>query len=146
MRCRDRAELEAWGEHLRRRLWFRQTGALAQELLPPVGHDLRLVVVACGRVIGAVERVARPGEWRTNVSLGGSRRAVDPSDDARELALAAAAAVGIDVAGVDLFPVDGEHVILELNGAADFDETYSLAGRDVYTDLREAVGLVPAAA
>jgi len=37
-------------------------------------------------------------------------------------------------------------VILELNGAADFDETYSLAGRDVYTDLREAVGLVPAAA
>jgi RimK family alpha-L-glutamate ligase len=145
VRCRDRAELEAWADQLRLRPWFRRTGAIVQELLPPSGHDLRLVV-ACGRVVGAVERAARAGEWRTNVSLGGSRRPVDPPDAARDLALAAAAAVGIDVAGVDLFPVAGAYAVLELNGAADFDEAYSLAERDIYADLREALGLVASAA
>jgi ribosomal protein S6--L-glutamate ligase len=135
VRCRDRTELEAWAVQLQRRVWFRRTGAIVQELLPPPGHDLRLLV-ARGHVFGGVERVAQPGEWRTNVSLGAARRHAHPPEEARDLALAAAAAVDIDVAGVDLLPVDGSYVPLELNGAADFDEVYSLDG-DIYRALRE---------
>jgi RimK family alpha-L-glutamate ligase len=142
VRCRDRSELEAWAVELQRRPWFHRTGALVQELIPPAGHDLRLLV-ACGRVVGGVERVAQPGEWRTNVSLGAVRRHVDPPAEARELAVAAAAALGVDVAGVDLLPAAGTYVVLELNGAADFDEHYSLE-RDVYEGLGEA--LLPEAA
>jgi glutathione synthase/RimK-type ligase-like ATP-grasp enzyme len=49
------------------------------------------------------------------------------------LALAAAAAVGADLVGVDLLPApDGGHVILELNGAVDFSPDYSLGGHDVF--------------
>lgn len=144
VRCRDRAEAAAWARELGRRPWFDVTGAVVQELLPPRGFDLRLLV-ARGRVFGGVERVAPPGEWRTNVSLGAARHRVDPPAEARELALAAARAVGIDVAGVDLFPVGGSYLPLELNGAADFDETYSLS-RDVYEELRAALPLEPAAA
>src|SRR4029453_8579475 len=74
-RCRDEGELRARVERLTRRRWFRRQGALVQSLVEPTGRDLRLVV-AGGRVVGAVERCALPGEWRTNVALGAARRRV----------------------------------------------------------------------
>ncbi|HSL66372.1 MAG TPA: hypothetical protein VK874_17085, partial [Gaiellaceae bacterium] len=60
-------------------------------------------------------------------------------------ALAAVAAVGGDLVGIDLLPVDGGWTVLELNAAVDFDARYDLPGRSVYTDAAEALGLVAAA-
>ena len=48
----------------------------------------------------------------------------------------------MDFVGVDLLPTPGGYVVLQLNGAADFDERYSLPGRDVYADAARALGLV----
>lgn len=139
--CRDDAELERTLAAVRSRPWFRRHGALVQELVPPRGRDLRLIV-AGSQVVGASERAAAPGEWRTNVSLGGSLRPAKPPAEARSLAAAAAAAVGADLVGVDLMPLDGGgYVVLELNGAVEFDERYSLGGRDVYLEAARALGL-----
>lgn len=141
VRCRDRGELERWAVEASSRPWFRRHGALAQELLPPAGSDLRLIV-AGGKVVGAAERSAAPGEWRTNVSLGGSCRPVAAPDEAVALALLAARAAGAEFVGVDLLPSpELGWVVLELNGSIDFDGGYSLAGHDVYADLVEALGL-----
>ena len=93
-------------------------------------------------VVGAARRVAGAGEWRTNVSLGGSLVQTDLGDGAAELARAAAAVIGAGLVGVDLLPLpDGRFVALELNGAVDFDETYSLHGGSVFDDAATALGL-----
>jgi glutathione synthase/RimK-type ligase-like ATP-grasp enzyme len=105
---------------------FERHGALVQQLIPPQGYDLR-IVVAAGRVVGAVHRVAAPGEWRTNVNLGAVRRAVeDPSPAACAIAVAAARASGAALVGVDLLPTpDRGWVVIELNGAVEFTSDYS---------------------
>ena len=123
--CPDRRALARCLDELRDRPWFRATGAVVQELVPPIGHDLRLVVAA-RRVVGAVERVAPAGEWRTNVALGGIRRPVVPPPRACDLAVAAAAALDIDLVGIDLLPVGaGEYVVIELNAAVEFTPEYA---------------------
>ncbi len=127
VRCDDGESIERALADLRERSWFEATGAVAQKLVTPRGYDLRLVV-ARGRVVGAVRRVAAPGEWRTNVALGARREPVTPPPDACAVAIAAAAAIGGDLVGVDLLPADlGTWVVLELNGAVDFTSAYSLA-------------------
>lgn len=139
--CRDHPELERCLNAVSERPWFRRHGALVQELVPTRGYDLRLIV-AGGEVVGASERVAAPGDWRTNVSLGGSLRAADVPSAASSLARAAAAAVGADFVGVDLLPLDdGSYVVLELNGAVDFDDRYSLDGTSVYLATARALDL-----
>jgi RimK family alpha-L-glutamate ligase len=136
--CATRRELRRRLRELRSHPWLAATGAIVQELVPSLGHDLRLVV-AGRRVVGAIERHAPPGEWRTNVSVGGSRRCVEPSPRACELALEATAALGVDLAGVDLLPTGaGEWIVLELNGAVDFTAEYN-AREDVFGAAVEAL-------
>ena len=84
--------------------WYRRHGVLVQELVEPQGYDLR-IVVAADRVVGAVYRVAAPGEWRTNVALGGVRRTVsEPPRAAAVIALEAARASGVDLVGSTCSP------------------------------------------
>jgi ribosomal protein S6--L-glutamate ligase len=96
--------------------------------------------------VGAIRRVAAQGEWRTNISLGGARRPCLPSPYACALAVRTAAVLGTDFVGVDLLPLDGGFVVLEANGAVEFDDVYALPGRDVYADVAAALGFRRAAA
>jgi [lysine-biosynthesis-protein LysW]--L-2-aminoadipate ligase len=143
--CEDSAALRQHLTEIARRPWFTAHGALVQELVPPQGHDLRLVV-AGDSVVGAVRRVAAPGEWRTNVALGAVREPVEPTPDACELAIRAARAIEGDLVGVDLLPTpEGGHVVVELNGAVEFNEEYSLDA-DVFERTLTALLADPVAA
>ena len=144
--CHDAAALRRHLAAMAERHWFASHGALVQELVPPRGHDVR-VIVAGSSVVGAIRRVAPPGEWRTNVALGAVREPVDPSSEACELAIRAAAAVEGDLVGVDLLPGrEGELVVIEINGAVEFNAAYSLHGADVFHRTLEAVLPDPVAA
>ncbi|MGZ4338799.1 MAG: ATP-grasp domain-containing protein [Gaiellaceae bacterium] len=136
-RCTTADELDAALVRLQGKPWFREHGALAQELVEPRGWDLR-IVVAGGRVVGAACRIARKGEWRTNAALGAQVEAVDPPPLAQALALAAAEGARADLVGVDLLPTGNGFVVLELNGAVDFRPMYA-PRRDVFADTVTAL-------
>jgi RimK family alpha-L-glutamate ligase len=136
-RCATADELEAALVRLQSKAWFREYGALAQELVEPLGWDLRLVV-AGGRVVGAARRVAPRGEWRTNAALGAEVVPADPPPLATALALAAARAARADLVGVDLLPTRNGFVVLELNGAVDFRPLYLESG-DVFSETVTAL-------
>ncbi|MEF8894358.1 putative ATP-dependent zinc protease [Halodesulfurarchaeum sp.] len=88
--------------------------------------DLRVYVVD-GEIIGAMRRYAPEDDWRTNVALGGEVEGVtdDLSAEPRQLATEATSVLGLDLAGVDLMPIDGEWYILEVNATAGFKGLFS---------------------
>ncbi len=95
----------------------RGAGLLGQHFLgDTAGRDLRIMIVG-GMVVAAMRRQAlREGEWRANLQLGGHGVSVNASHRQKRLALAACAAVGLDVAGVDLLDrPDGRDMLLEIN-------------------------------
>ena len=88
-----------------------------QEYLPPARpgefEDWRLFVSG-GRLVSAMTR--RGKQWVTNVHQGAEPMHLIPDARAAEIAIAAAAAVGADYAGVDMIRVaDGRMLVLEVN-------------------------------
>jgi RimK family alpha-L-glutamate ligase len=76
-------------------------------------RDFRLLV-SRGRVIAAMAR--HSPDWVTNVKQGGRPVAVAATEEMRDLAVRAAAAVGASFAGVDvLYDGDGRLTVLEVN-------------------------------
>jgi RimK family alpha-L-glutamate ligase len=95
------------------------------------GRDLR-VFIAGGRVIGAIERRAPAGEWRTNIARGATARSFDLPPEWERLALAAAAAMGTEYAGVDLLPSrQGPVFVLEVNAIPGWQGLQRATGVDV---------------
>ncbi len=113
-----------------RALELERTVYYVQQTLPPAGRrNLRVLVVA-GEVAGAMERVT--DSWRANIARGARPRAVTLSEDERGLALAAAAALEVDVAGVDLLvALDGTGVVLEVNGIPGWQALQSVCEEDL---------------
>jgi RimK family alpha-L-glutamate ligase len=102
-----------------------------QRVIEHGGCDMRAFVVG-NRVVAAIERRARDGGWRTNISLGGEARAIDLSPAWSALALDAARAVGADYAGVDLLPGrDGTTYVLEVNGIPGWSGVQATTSADV---------------
>jgi len=93
-------------------------------------HDLRVYVVG-QRVVGAMNRYAPEGEWRTNVSLGGDVEDATESldDEAVTIAKRATDVVGLDYAGVDIVEGEDGYHVLEVNPTAGFRGLFRATGR-----------------
>ncbi len=113
-----------------RALELERTVYYVQRTVAPAGRrDLRVLVVG-SEVAGAMERAT--DSWRANIARGARPRAVTLGEDERRLALAAAAAVEADVAGVDLLVApDGEAIVLEVNGIPGWQALQSVCERDL---------------
>lgn len=79
------------------------------------GQDIRVFIVG-GKIVAAMERIAtKKGEFRSNFSIGGKVRIASLSQQERRLAEKAAAAMDLDVAGVDLIRSKNGTKVLEVN-------------------------------
>jgi RimK family alpha-L-glutamate ligase len=113
-----------------RALELERTVYYVQRTIVTAGRrDLRALVVG-GEIAGAMERVN--DSWRANIARGARPRAVTLSETERRLALAAAAAVEADIAGVDLLVTPGgESVVLEVNGIPGWQALQSVCEDDL---------------
>lgn len=111
-----------------------------QRMLRHPGHDLRVFVLE-GKVLGAMRRHAREGDWRTNVALGGRAEVCRLDAESERLALAAASSIGARIAGVDLVPdLDrGELVVLEVNAVPGWRALAGVTGIDVAASILAAL-------
>ena len=93
------------------------------------GQDLRALVVG-GRVVGAMRRRARRGEFRSNLHRGGRGRPVTLEPAYVEAALRATSVVGLEVAGVDLLETRAGPTLLEVNSSPGFEGLERATGLD----------------
>ncbi len=80
------------------------------------GADVRCFVIG-DRVVAAMRRQAKPGEFRSNLHRGGSAKTTRISPAERRTAVAAARAMGLNVAGVDLIRSNHGPLVLEVNSS-----------------------------
>lgn len=106
-------------------------GVLLQRFIPPKGRrDVRVLTVG-GQVAGAMELEPLAGDFRANYHLTGRARAFEPGVELAELALAAAAVVGLEIAGVDLILAAGGPLVMEVNSTPGFKGLEQATGRDI---------------
>lgn len=100
------------------------------------GVDIRILVVG-GNVIAAMERSAGPGEFRSNIHQGAYGTQVKLTDEYKRIAIDAASALQLDIAGVDLMQTKNGPVILEVNPSPGFEELESVSGVDIAKSMIE---------
>lgn len=83
------------------------------------GTDCRVIVIG-GEVALALQRTAGDGDFRSNIALGGSYNIIRLSEDEEAIALNAAAAIGLNIAGIDMVRSKNGPLIIEVNSALDF--------------------------
>src|SRR3990167_2738997 len=90
---------------------------LVQEFIEEArGSDIRCFVIG-DKVVAAIKRQARDGEFRANVHQGGKAIKVKLSPQERAIAISSARAMGLRIAGVDLVRSNHGPLILEINSS-----------------------------
>ena len=90
---------------------------LVQEFIEEAkGADIRAFVIG-DKVVAAMRRQGREGEFRSNLHRGGSAARIKLSPEERSTAIQAAKAVGLRVAGVDMLQSSRGPVVMEVNSS-----------------------------
>lgn len=112
---------------------------LVQEFIREAqGSDLRCFVVG-DRCVAAYQRVATAGEFRANLHLGGRALPVKLSSEERKIAIKAAHAMGLSVAGVDLIRSARGPLVLEVNSSPGLEGVESATKKDVASAIIEFI-------
>lgn len=93
------------------------------------GRDIRVIVIG-GRYVAAMVRQS-DGDFRSNLALGGSGRAIDAPAEVVEMCERAAAVLKLDYCGIDVLFGEGGYYICEVNSNAFFGGIESVTGINI---------------
>ncbi len=114
------------------------TNVLLQEFVKEsAGTDIRAFVVG-GRVVASMKRQSLDDDFRSNLHKGGAGTKVKLTEEERKMAVKAARAMGLSVAGVDLMRSARGPLILEVNASPGFG-IEAVTERDVATPIIEYI-------
>lgn len=94
------------------------------------GADIRCFVIG-DKVIAAMKRQGAEGEFRSNLHRGGTASLVKITPEERKTAVAAAKAMGLNVAGVDLLRSERGPLVMEVNSSPGLEGIEKATGKDV---------------
>jgi ribosomal protein S6--L-glutamate ligase len=104
---------------------------LVQEFIKEAdGADLRCLVVG-DKVVAAMKRQGKEGEFRSNLHRGGSASIARLTPAERLTAVRAAKIMGLNVAGVDLLRSNHGPVVMEVNSSPGLEGIEAATGKDV---------------
>lgn len=114
------------------------TNVLLQEFIKEsAGTDIRAFVVG-SRVVASMKRQSLDDDFRSNLHKGGEGVAIKLTEEERKMAIKAAKAMGLSVAGVDMMRSDRGPLVLEVNASPGFG-VEKVTGRDVASPIIEYV-------
>ncbi len=112
------------------------TNIMIQEFIKEsAGTDIRAFIVG-GRVMASMKRQSLDDDFRSNLHKGGEGTTIKLTEEERKMAVKAAKAMGLNVAGVDLMRSSRGPLILEVNASPGFG-IEKVTGRDVATPIIE---------
>jgi len=104
---------------------------LVQEYIAEAqGADIRCFVIG-ERVVAAMKRQAKPGEFRSNLHRGGSASPIRITPQERSTATHAARIMGLNVAGVDILRSRRGPLVLEVNSTPGLEGIEGASGKDI---------------
>ncbi len=112
---------------------------LVQEFIKEAGGtDIRCFVVG-NKVVAAMKRTGREGEFRSNVHRGGSADSVRITPEERSTAVRAARIMGLNAAGVDILRSNHGPVVMEVNSSPGLEGIEAATGKDVAGKIIEFI-------
>ena len=116
------------------------TNILLQEFIEEsAGTDIRAFVVG-SRVVASMKRQSLDDDFRSNLHKGGEGTVVKLTDEEKKVAVKAARAMGLNIAGVDMMRSNRGPLILEVNASPGFG-IEKVTGRNVAGAIIEYVEL-----
>lgn len=98
------------------------------------GTDVRAFVVG-DRVVAAMKRIAKKGEFRSNIHRGGIAEKITLTPAEKQIAIDAAKAVGLNVAGVDILQTKKGPMVLEVNSSPGLEGIEKYSGVEVAEEI-----------
>ncbi len=98
------------------------------------GVDVRAFVVD-GRVVGAMRRTGKEGEFRSNLHRGGTAELVELTHEEEVTAIKAAKALGLHVAGVDMLQSSRGPLVIEVNSSPGLEGIEGATGKDIAVEV-----------